>query len=907
MVVSEVVVLWEEFCQDVSFESGGWYVESSRLKGLVSLDGRNVYCQKSCLQSSSQCYDIEPQTKRQRCATWDERSAGDPFVVTSAVKESFKMMLSAVKEKWPVLLYGPTGCGKSALISKLSQDSGNQVLSIHMDDQIDGRTLIGSYVCTEKPGEFRWQPGSLTQAVSNGYWVVFEDIDKAPSDVRSVILPLLEGVNLFATGHGQEIEVPESFRIFSTISTSKLDPSCIAEGGNSLSIFFKVYVSPSTNEDLQSIVKAWYPSLEPLAVKLTETFESINSATLRQTGGFQAGNSASVSYPSRFSLRDLLKWCKRITGLGFSFEGDDLSPYARDCIYQEAVDIFAAFSTSTKNRLTLMQYIARLWDVPSTVSDTLYPPNKPVVQDLLSDLRVGRVSLPRIHTTKRGKKDYKKKPFWNEPVLLVGETGTGKTTLVQDLAMRLGHKLTVLNLSQQSDVADLLGGYKPMDAKFIYLPLYNEFCDLFSKSFHVQLNPKFIGKLEDALKKEDWERLLKGFEVGVKKFFQKVEEARSLVEESGKKRKKAPVEEQIKAWENFTLKVENASAHGMIFSFVEGAFVTALRNGEWILLDEVNLAPPETLQRVISVLEGEHGSLCLAERGDIHYIDRHPSFRLFACMNPATDAGKRDLPFSLRSRFTEYFVDDVLDDEDLTLFVGQFLGDRKSDLQLVCNIVSFYKIAKKLSEEKLQDGANQKPQYSLRSLYRALEYTTKAERELEFGFPKAIYDGFCMFFLTLLDKSSALVMEETILKYLLGGKIPKEVPYFKYLRDSTINGSSDNIIKYTVTESVEERLRNLARAIWIKKYPVLLQGPTSSGKTSLVQHLAAITGHEFVRINNHEHTDLQEYLGSYITDASGKLVFHEGVLVKAVRNGYWIVLDELNLAPSDVLEALNDY
>ena len=32
----------------------------------------------------------------------------------------------------------------------------------------------------------------------------------------------------------------------------------------------------------------------------------------------------------------------------------------------------------------------------------------------------------------------------NEPVLLVGETGTGKTTLVQTLAMRLGQKLTVL-------------------------------------------------------------------------------------------------------------------------------------------------------------------------------------------------------------------------------------------------------------------------------------------------------------------------------------------------------------------------------------------------------------------------------------------------------------------------------
>lgn len=34
-------------------------------------------------------------------------------------------------------------------------------------------------------------------------------------------------------------------------------------------------------------------------------------------------------------------------------------------------------------------------------------------------------------------------------------------------------------------------------------------------------------------------------------------------------------------------------------------------------------------------------------------VPRHPSFRLLAAMNPATDAGKRDLPAPLRNRFTE--------------------------------------------------------------------------------------------------------------------------------------------------------------------------------------------------------------------------------------------------------------
>ena len=46
----------------------------------------------------------------------------------------------------------------------------------------------------------------------------------------------------------------------------------------------------------------------------------------------------------------------------------------------------------------------------------------------------------------------------NEPVLLVGETGVGKTSSVQFLAEKVGQRLRVINMNQQSDSGDLLGG-----------------------------------------------------------------------------------------------------------------------------------------------------------------------------------------------------------------------------------------------------------------------------------------------------------------------------------------------------------------------------------------------------------------------------------------------------------------
>lgn len=109
--------------------------------------------------------------------------------------------------------------------------------------------------------------------------------------------------------------------------------------------------------------------------------------------------------------------------------------------------------------------------------------------------------------------------------------------------------------------------------------------------------------------------------------------------------------------------------------------------------------------------------------------------------------------------------------------------------------------------------------------------------------------------------------------------------------------------RYVVTPTVRQYLKSLARVLSGGRVPILLEGPTSAGKSSLVRFLCQLTGHHFVRVNNHEHTDLQEYLGQHVTDqTTGQLVFVEGVMAQAARQGHWIVLDELNLASSEVLE-----
>ncbi len=90
---------------------------------------------------------------------------------------------------------------------------------------------------------------------------------------------------------------------------------------------------------------------------------------------------------------------------------------------------------------------------------------------------------------------------------------------------------------------------------------------------------------------------------------------------------------------------------------------------------------------------------------------------------------------------------------------------------------------------------------------------------------------------------------------------------------------------------------------------VLIIGPKGTGKTTLVREFAARKGTKLESINFSLRTRESHLIGSKTLE-NGTIGFEEGILVKSMKEGNTLYLDEVNSAEADVLlrldEALDD-
>ena len=88
------------------------------------------------------------------------------------------------------------------------------------------------------------------------------------------------------------------------------------------------------------------------------------------------------------------------------------------------------------------------------------------------------------------------------------------------------------------------------------------------------------------------------------------------------------------------------------------------------------------------------------------------------------------------------------------------------------------------------------------------------------------------------------------------------------------------------------------------KLPLLLKGPTGTGKSRFVEFMAEQLGKKLYTIACHEETSSTDLIGRYIIKGS-ETVWIDGPMTKAVKEGAFLYLDEIAEARPDIIVALH--
>ena len=474
------------------------------------------------------------------------------FVSTPSTVETLRALAIRLSLRLPTLLSSPPSSGKSVILEYLATllypSSQHQLVTIHLSDtSIDARSLLGSYVSsTKNPGSFEWHDGVIVRAMRHGLWLVLEDIDRASSEVLGVLIPLIESLavhkhigapaSLEIPGHGKVMAL-ETFALFATRSVStngdlKLPPATFL----GCKKFSCVDIPMPTEDELVIILNKKFPRIGQCGTRsLVHAWMDVRAL-------------GSVPGAREVGIFQLEAWCRRVEGLlpldpnvdmniDQNISLECLFPHIglREDMYLEARDIFfgsGAFSDSARAHISS---VARVFALHLGLSDDRA---QWVLESRLPELHIerGDHGHPTALTIGKVRLVIKHlnvdlhviplRPFamhrsallfterigtcvsLAEPVLLVGETGTGKTSLVSHIANLSQRQLISVNLSHQTESSDLLGGFKPVDARVPAGELQQEFLDLFARTFSRRKNSKFEEAIRKAVNESKWKRVV---------------------------------------------------------------------------------------------------------------------------------------------------------------------------------------------------------------------------------------------------------------------------------------------------------------------------------------------------------------------------------------------------------------
>jgi midasin len=416
------------------------------------------------------------------------------------------------------------------------------------------------------------------------------------------------------------------------------------------------------------------------------------------------------------------------------------------------------------------------------------------------------------------------------------------------------------------------------------------------------------------------------------------------------------------------------------FAWKDAAFLQALQQGDWVLLDEMNLASQSVLEGLNAILD-HRGTVYVPELG--RSFVKHPNFRLFAAQNPAQQGGgRKGLPKSFINRFTKVYMRELASEDLLIIATTLRPNPNEEYLRQMIGFNSQIHIAATVQRTLGRQGSPW--EFNLRDIMRWLALgQNQSKLELNPDNPvEFVGDIYVERFRSMDDRQVVATLIRDAFKTAYNHMHHAHIlmtPKYTQLGHSLIERKPGSRLSLH-THPILQRHLNAAQAMakCIEKgWLVILVGTAGTGKTTLLRHFASLHGTNLVEFHANSATDTTDLLGSFeqeedayehrkwtrevhrslarasqhapfttpdslewqrfsggrreslvqllnnVTaeevreelegcdkrlghrDAKGRFVWLDGPLVQALKEGSWFVLDNANLCNPSVLDRLN--
>jgi nitric oxide reductase NorQ protein len=119
---------------------------------------------------------------------------------------------TAASLKMPILLKGPTGCGKTRFVRHMAQTLGRELITVACQEDLASADLTGRFLL--EGGETVWRDGPLTRAVRQGAICYLDEVVEARADVMTVLHPLTDDRRTLPLDRlGEELSAPDDFLV----------------------------------------------------------------------------------------------------------------------------------------------------------------------------------------------------------------------------------------------------------------------------------------------------------------------------------------------------------------------------------------------------------------------------------------------------------------------------------------------------------------------------------------------------------------------------------------------------------------------------------------------------------------------------------------------------------------------